>query len=68
MKNKNIVEQLIAKYGLEKTITFCEMNILVYTEMYKELSSPFSDDDELAVEYDYQIFKWTKILNDLTSE
>jgi hypothetical protein len=68
MKNKNIVEQLIDKYGLEKTITFCEMNILVYTEMCKELSSPLFDDDELAIEYDYQIFKWTKILNDLTPE
>lgn len=63
---RTIVEQLIALYGIEKTISFCEMNVFVYGKMYEEICQRTMDNQELIYEYDYQHWRWQQTLNELT--
>lgn len=64
-RENNILKQLIADYGLEKTISFCEMSAFVYGEMYKDICDNPMDNQELVYEYDYQRWRWQQTLDEL---
>lgn len=57
MNNSEIEVALIQRFGLEKTIYFCEMASVMYEMMYKDVMSRHFKDDVCDYSFDAQWWK-----------